>query len=1186
MPAPIWTSAQLSAINTRGKTLLVSAAAGSGKTATLTERIIRRITDDKDAVDLSRLLVVTFTKAAAADLRRKISEALSSALASDPSNTRLSSQLMLLGNARICTIDSFYYDILKSNAAKLSLPGDLRIMDDAQKLLIYRAIMEETLEHFYEEDPAFPGFADHFADVRSIDRLGNIFIDLYEQLLPYRRGVDTLSDSADSLAEGARRDFFDTPFGAVALADMDTRLGYYQNILSSAEEYFCDDPKLSEGYSPMFRHDRLCIEAVRKAISRHSYEEARALLQNYQPLRLKPVRNADDRTVRFRELRGEAKDYLKKHLEDKFFALPGEEIAMHMRTTAEVCRKAHALLSEYDRRLAREKMLRGVCDFSDIRRYVLALLVDQNDAPTALALDLRESFDEIYIDEYQDTDQVQDLIFRTIAKPDNRFLVGDIKQSIYSFRGAEPSIFAGYRRTLPPLSTADGNSASIFMSNNFRCDKNIIEFSNLISSFLFRHCGKSIEYSAEDDLIFSKRLPHEDYISPKVTVAMIANSEEQEDIDPEHEYVANEILRLCREQKKADGTPITYGDIAILVRKKKGMAPLMERLRGLGIPAVSAEQENFFENPDVLLVLSLLTTIDNPQRDIPLSGALCSPFFDFSLEELVTVRRASDASLSLYDALAAYGTQADALAQKCRTFVSDLAYWRYQAEALPVDKLLRKLYREFSVLSLSGAKENNLLRLYEYARSFEAGHFRGLYSFIRYIDQIIESGTKLAAESPGDAPDAVHIMTIHHSKGLEYPVCFLCEAASPFNTEFEKENIQFLPSVGIGFKLADASGLGFYDTPIRRAIIDQKVRLGREEEMRVLYVAMTRARERLYVTACVSDPDKLRDKARTVAEFGAAVGIINAKCFLEWILAAIEEAGEYSPMCDCLTLHTPTPRTLSPATEPEPPSLSAPHAPEPEADPELVALLRERFAFTYPFEHISDLPAKLSVSKLYPTVLDEEDTLSLLPEESDEALDTIFALPEAPTGTASTTAADRGTATHTFLQFCDFDRVRATGVGEELARLTEQRFITADMARLVSIGQLEGFFKSALFARLCQAKRVWREQRFHIFLPAAEFTGDEQKAERLEGETVAVQGVIDLFFTDQDDNLVLCDYKTDFLTDDERADPSLAAKKLIDRHSLQLSYYTRALREICGRAPKEVLIYSLPLGNTVSVPIQ
>ena len=1198
---PSWTKNQQKAIETIGKTLLVSAAAGSGKTATLTERIIRSLTRKKNPADLSRMLIVTFTRASASDLKAKISRALADALAEDPSNQHLASQITLLESAKICTIDSFYYDILKNNFQKLSLPGNLRLIDDAELQILYRTVMDDVLEEFYEKEPDFEDFLDHFEGIKSARDPGKPFLSIYEILLSYRAGLEILTHCGQQLKENINVEFFKTPYGSRAHTETVKTLEYVVKAMTIAEEYFEADEKLSKVYLSSIRGILLSASKALRQVNEYDFNGARETLLAYSlpPLEGRGA-SCDEYGNQMKVLRTES-DELLSSLRDDVFCYSQEQISVQTATTADLCEKTYRFLSAFDQKLQKEKLQRGICYFSDIRRFVMQLIVDEKGDPTPLAQGMREQFDEIYIDEYQDTDEVQDLIFRTIAKPNNRFMVGDIKQSIYSFRGAEPSIFANYKRTMPKLGSSNSPAQSIFMSNNFRCDENVVLFSNLVSSYLFRNCGQSIQYTTDDDLKFSKEKPYKEYNSPKVVIAITGVKKDKKEKVPKNAedlYILNEIKRLLAFERKADGSPIRPGDIAILMRQKTNMATLMDLLLRNGIPACSAEEHNFFENPDVLLVLSLLSTIDNPQRDVALAGTLCSPFYEFSLDDLVILKKSASEELSLFDSVESYTQDhKDPLASKCIRFLESLDYWRDRARSLPVDRLIRELYRDFAILSMQEASEVNLLRFYEYARGFESGGFRGLYGFVRYIDQIIDSGTKIKNEGSNAGIDAVQLLTIHSSKGLEFPVCFLYETAKPFSSQSKRERLQFSPDVGIGFRLHDESGLGYYDTPIRRTIINHKTVLDREEDMRILYVAMTRARERLYVTAQTSSFDEKQVKARNTVQFGKAFGILRASCYLDWILAAIEDAdGERanSHFLSILPVYNDDPKeeeneeemTAKEAENAE--RLEESEAPLP-IDTDLAALLRARFSFAYPYEHVSDLPAKLSVSKLHPAVLDEEDNAKDLSQLDDEAYDQLFAdafrLPLDLSTERQITAADRGTATHNFLQFCDFDKVVSNGVKEELARLSAARFIAPETEALVNVKQLNAFFDSPLFARLCKAKTVYREQRFNLFLPAAEFTKESDKASLLKDETVAVQGVIDLFFEEADGSIVLCDYKTDYLTREELQNPSIAADKLTARHGQQLSYYAKAIEAMLGRKPSEILIYSLPLGDSVKVSL-
>ena len=576
----------------------------------------------------------------------------------------------------------------------------------------------------------------------------------------------------------------------------------------------------------------------------------------------------------------------------------------------------------------------------------------------------------------------------------------------------------------------------------------------------------------------------------------------------------------------------------------------------------------------VLLMLSLLSVIDNPRRDIHLAGTLRSPFYCFSFDDLINIRNSAENNLSLYDALEQYATSNDTpLCRKCFDFIQSLTYWREKAAALPVDKLIQKLYRELSILSLAKDNQENLLRLYEYARNFEANSFHGLYHFISYINEIIENGVKLEKDNVGAEKNAVHLITIHHSKGLEFPVCFLYGTGKRFSDRFKSEKIQFDPVLGLGLQLHDSTGFAYIDTPVRRAIIDRKLLKEREEEMRVLYVAMTRARERLYITATIASPEKLENKIRGFIEFGNAYGIYSASSYLEWIYSSIQT--QKFPNCYQIEKHSAN-RTVIKSTETE---NKKEVSIQPAEDPTITELFEHRFSFVYPYRHVSSLPVKLSVSSLYPAILDETQAKELAVTSTEDA----FVYPEGLLADGLAGAAERGTATHTFLQFCDFDYVLSHGVKQELARLLEKKYIDERTARLCLVNQLELFFAGDLFKQIQQADKIWREQRFHVFLPASDFTQISKKAELLTGETIAVQGVIDLFFQDKNGDLFLVDYKTDFLSEEERKNPILAEKKLVERHKEQLTYYKKAIEFICGKPPKETLIYSLPLGKSFPI---
>ena len=1253
--APNWTAAQKHAMEAQGRNLLLSAAAGSGKTATLTARIIRSLTAEENPADISRLLVVTFTRAAAGELKTRISAALSKALAEHPGNRHLTKQLISIGSASICTIDSFCLSLVRAHFQMLSLPPDFRLADETELAVLRRTLMEDLIEEYYDKktDGMFAALTEHFTGMRNDGDLAPMLTEIYQKIAAFPEGLSYLSRCAEEYEGEADLPFLQTHFGTIIKRHALRRLAGCISRMENALRDITDNGVLQKAYEKSFSYDLETCQALSSALTQDNYQEACRICADYAPIRVGSLKAAQktEASIKACEMRSAVVEEIRKKLTPHFL-IPQEKLPALYRATGQVCAALHEFLSDYDRRLAEEKLTRAVCDFGDITRLTYRLLVTPNGEPTAIAREIAQQYDAIYIDEYQDVDAVQDAIFRAIAQPNNRFMVGDIKQSIYGFRGSEPSIFAGYRRDYPILEPdaepdPEQLSESVFMSENFRCDRHVISFVNAICSYLFAACGESIGYVPQDDLIFSKAEP-EGYQAPKVRVMITvppekedeaedeAPAEETEEEDtaekPEIRLIVGEIRRLLNGGKKADGTPIRPGDIAILSRTATCHSAIAEALEAAGIPTATAEQKDFFENPEVLLLLCLLNTIDNPTRDIPLAGVLRSPLFGFTMDDLVLIR-ARTKDCPLIDAVRAMSEadEDDPLARRCRDFIATLDHYRDAARALPVDKLLRRLYRERCLLAYAGSgrdkqdraavrtRRTNLLRFYEYARRFESGSFKGLYQFIGYINGIIEEGTTI--QFGGSASeDAVSLMTIHKSKGLEFPVCFLCNTSSKFSAKDTESTLLFDRKIGLAIRLPDSTGFARLNTPMRVAIADHRNEELRQEEMRLLYVALTRAREYLYVTAnSRSRRDSLLSKAALRAAQdggGLATALMDCNSYLEWMLTAMETPrGRDAYECrfldpsalDAYLAEAEDTPALIPAKISEETDENA----EPTmADSAILDAWEARFDFKYPYEHLTTLPSKISVSDLHPAVLDhqldiEEDDMRFSEEDTQlrlrlghlaqrDAADDMSAMVEKwlsrtpafcrTEETETVSAAERGTATHLFLQFCDMERARRDGVRAEAIRLTEQRFLPPHVAQEIREDQLTRFFASDFYERLRRARRVWREQRFQLLLPAESFTQNEDDARELSGEVLLVQGVIDLFFEAEDGKLILCDYKTDALTREERRDPSQAAKKLIARHERQLSYYAQALEQLCGRRPDEVLIYSLPLGDAIRLP--
>ncbi len=1193
------TAAQKNAVETKDKSILLSAAAGAGKTATLTNRIIASLLDAEEPMDLSRMLVVTFTRAAASELRERISAALGNALANDPLNAHLLRQSVIIGNADICTIDAFCLDLVKSNFQRLStvggapLPPDFRLADETELAALRLDVMNSVIDAHYADksraDGAFSRFADNFAGTRDEGSLISV-------LIKYAGFLDSVANPEDFTREAAKDcgndcgvDFFDTHYGKLVKADLLARLDYYSDVCRLACTELNDGGICAKNYLPAFAADLAFCGTMRDA-AESGYAAAYAEAGNYSPVSLKSLgKHADELTKSYQKLRGTVKKSLSE-LKEKYFILSNGQIGELAKKTAEELSILDSVISDYRKSYAKEKSIRRILEFSDVKRLAHDLLVDESGYPTDTARELQKRYDAIYIDEYQDVDRVQDDIFRAIARPGTLFTVGDIKQSIYGFRGADPSVFGELRASTPDWGT-DGAEArgecAIYMSDNFRCNKPIIDFVNLVSRYTFRRAGGIVGYRDEDDLICRK----ETVAPTPVTVSLFGGNATVGRL-AEANYIVDRIKETVGREHKDDGSLVGYSDIAVLSRSTSFSALVEDTLNRAGIPTENSAEKDLFANPEILLVFSLFAAIDNPHRDVTLASAMRSPFFNFSLDELVRIRAATDRSYSLIESVECYGREVcdgPELGAKCTELIRTLEALREESRILPVDRFVDLVYDRFSVTALKSSDDKrsenqiyaNLIRFSDYARKYARTQSGGLTGFIDYVNTIMATGARVDSPQAVCESGAVHIMTIHKSKGLEFPVVFVGGCGMKFNREDLKHTLLFDADVGAALKLTDDTGFARTDTPQRMAIRQTIEEKQTEEEMRILYVALTRARERLFITA--STPEKDIEGAVTAAgfnsRFGCRTSVMAANSYLDWLLPAVAAPQE------CFTLNI--------FQNPEEGSSDMPNGTTgtggtdsaTELDGEKVIAIKkaiaERLDYKYPYAYAADIPAKLSVSHLYPDLLDNEAEELESDPVADLSSKPLFLQTEEAVRSG---AAERGTATHLFLQFCDFAGARLS-VEDELARLIAERFIPSGVASLVNLGQLKRFFRSGFFNEIMKARNIYRETRFNLLLPANEFTSDTGKSELLKSENLLVQGVIDLLFTNKDGMVILCDYKTDRVPRDIADDPDRVRAFFTERHGEQLAYYSKAVEQLIGKTPDRTCIYSLWLGKAIDINV-
>ena len=1191
-----WTPSQKSAIDARGCALAVSAAAGSGKTAVLTQRIIEKLWAGED---ISRMLVVTFTNDAAADLREKIRSSLSKAMVESPDSRHMSRQLIKLSGAKISTISSFCLSLVKSNYRAANLPSDFSVLSETQDVLLRKNIADELISDFFygrvpkeEADISdFEAFADTFGKPGNDEALSESVSDIYNKLSSTALFEDTVKAYADELASG-EKDFSKTAFGKSVLRHVTRMCEHFGAIFDYMVEYSLsskETEKCAEAYADdsLFLHEIASMisqgaewDKIRESFLAHSFTKLGAAKRSYVPT---------EEFLYCKDARGDFKEEY-TDLCQKIFIFSNETCVKGAELLKKTLYDLYEFMKIYRRRMDAEKRRRHAVSFSDIEHKALSLVLDGNGDPTPFALSLREDFDEIYIDEYQDTNEVQDKIFNAISRGDNRFVVGDIKQCIYAFRSADPSIFERLiEKSTRYSAESDEKRQKIFLSQNFRSTDEVLNFTNAVFEQQMDRGG--IMAYGEDEKLYGTG-KHGDKVHIAVCLREISDKDKK---NMEAEYVASKIASLIKSGKKLDGSPVRPSDIVIILRSVKNRSQAYrEALISRGVPCEDLASERFFESPEVLLVVSLLNVIDNPERDIYLAAALKSPLYGVTLEELVYIRKyAQDGSL--FDALRKF-TEEKGFA-KGKRFLADYQRYREIARSQSCNKLIWQIYLEKEILSLvtvTGSEDvrareearANLIQLYNYARSFSGSSFRGLYDFLSFITDVIENDTKIDIPGSSGESDAVRIITSHQSKGLEYPICFVSACGAELNRRDASNDIIINKELGIIPRLANDYGLERVNTPQRAAAALSIAKNACSEEMRVLYVALTRAKEKLFVTGEVTgnvarnlEKYNIMPSGCEGSYFGCAGRFFSpysaqdSGSYLDMMLSAVAEREDLCTFELYLGEENAEDQGEALLDTAKEESVTTFYAAK--------KLVEERFSFEYPEKALCSVPSKLSVSRLYPDVLDEDDTSEQLVEEKEEEQNEEAPMPKFMLAEEQRiSGAQKGNATHLFMQFFDFDNVQKYGIEAEIERLTKEKFIFPSDAAMINRYALRKFFGGELARAMKKSKRLYREKRFIINYPAESFSMEESMKKSLAGEKLLVQGIIDCAFFDEKGELILVDYKTDSFYGVPEEE---AIKTLKERHSRQIGYYKYACEKLFGTPCAHAYIYSFAIHKTIEI---
>ena len=1181
MPELNFTPEQRAAIDTRGSTVLVSAAAGSGKTRVLTERLMAYLTDADDPVDIDRFLVITYTRAAAAELRSRILDGIYARIAADPENRRLRRQSVLCARAEIGTIHSFCADFLRANCAALALAPDFQVADTERCAALRAAALEHTLERAYthiDTDTGFRLLADTVGGGRDDARLGELVLTLYDKMQCHARPEQWAAQQVELLALDGVTDAATTPWGQVLLARMHESAVHWCGVLEAQLDTMADEDMawLAKIYAASFAETADGLRALAYACSR-SWDDAVAALQAVPFPRLGSARKVPDAALRDR-IKAQ-RDAAKKAIQtlQKQIGTGSAQALDDLRTTAPAMRALLALTLDFGAAYAAEKRRRSLVDFSDLEHMTARLLTDDDGAPTQLAQQLSGRYTEIMVDEYQDVSEVQDLIFRAVSRGgSNLFFVGDVKQSIYRFRLADPTIFLDkYARFADFRTAAPGQPRRILLQENFRSRRAVLEAANHVFSNIMSRALGELDYDDAARLHAAAPYP-DDGVRPELAVLELPDADDDaptpEKAALEADYVARRIRALidggATVWENGAARPAHYGDVVILLRSANSIGPVYRAaLEAQGIPVSSETSGGFYTSEEVSVLCSLLAVVDNPHQDVPLIAALRSPLFGLTADDLAAVRTC-DREHDFYTAVTcAAETRAD-----CRAFLDVLARYRALSTELPLGEFLWHVIDDRALLALTSAmadgelRRRNLLLLLDLAQQFEQTGARGLHRFLLWMQRQAAEGVEPAL--PGGERRAVRILSIHKSKGLEFPFVFLCDTARMFNKSDARTSVLVHPVLGLGPKRTDLAHGVEYPTIARQAIAAQLLTESLSEEMRLLYVAMTRAKERLVITGTVRDMDKTVSALTATATVPLAPELLRAaQSPLHWLLqSALLDTGERR--FRRTYVHLSADLTAAAQEAGAAPTLPAP-------DPALLAQTERALAFRYGHAQAVDLPSKVTA-----TELKRLEAEAVPPEDAGAPLlkgaprTQTFRRPDFSARDRHLTAAERGTATHRTLQYLRFADARtAEGIRAKVEVLAARGQLTAREAQAVDTASLLRLGTAPLGAQLAAAEAastLRREFRFSLLCPAETFfpgAGDEQ---------VLLQGVVDAWF-ETPEGLVIVDYKTDRIRPD-------AVPERTAYYAAQLRAYAGAMARITGRPVCRRVLYFLHCGQVAEVP--
>ncbi|MEG1415241.1 MAG: helicase-exonuclease AddAB subunit AddA [Clostridium sp.] len=1198
MSSTKWTKEQLDAIETKGCNLLVAAAAGSGKTTVLVERIIRKILDKDDPCDIDSLLVVTFTNAAASEMKERIGDAIGDRIEKEPENHFLQRQLILLNKASITTIHSFCLNVIKNNFHLIDLDPSFRVGDTTEVEILKKEAIEETMDSFYNEPEVdFLEFVESYSTGKSDSKIEELIQRVYSFSISSPFPDMWLDEKIEMLNIDDDFNFSDSVWGQIILSDIKRSFASYKEegerllMLMEGEQF----PKK---YIDVFKD---IISITNMALSSENIDSLALSLSDVKLPALSGKCENEFLKTKASKFKKDFSDHCKsaKGLCDR----DKDDINQEIKTSHRLMGVLVKMVKKFSSIFAQKKRERLIIDFNDIEHFALNILtenIEGNITPSKTALEYRERYREILVDEYQDSNYVQEYILDTISNKEtgNRFMVGDVKQSIYRFRQAKPEIFLNKYSNFIGVDeeVEDFTGRKILLYKNFRSRETVLDGVNFIFERIMSEEVGELSYTEVERLNKGADF-NDDLIDGFVAggsieldlIEDVKDEGDEDDIDKitlEARYVASKIKSMINSDKpfyvykknpstgEREYVPAKYKDIVILLRSTRNISDVFEEELSLeGIPCFSDTGGGYFDAIEIKTIVSLLKIIDNPLQDIPLLAVLRSPIFGFTPEDLIDLRMIGKGYF--YDMLKTASIKECSVKSKAIHVLSKIDKWQQMAKNTPVDELLWHLYTDtgyyayLGVLPKAEIRQANLRVLFERARDFLATSFKGIFSFINFIDKLQVSSQDMAgAKAISENEDVVRIMSIHKSKGLEFPVCICSGFGKNFNKQDFRESILLHSELGFGPDIVELDKRIKYKSTIKEAIKTKLQIENISEEMRILYVAFTRAKEKLIITGTVK---KIEDKIHYYANFPKNAPLSEAK-----VLSSSSYIDLIAPLIISNIDRYDFPYTYNVIRKEE---VKASHVENIEKGEDALEAIRDlnmeyetdkideidrRLSYKYEDAALAKVPSKLSVTEAKRIINStQEESMNLLHSY-------VLKTPSFLKEEKKITGAERGTLMHFMMQKIPLKKDITKGELEEVLKdLVDREFITKEESEVINILSILRFLKSELGIRMMNSNNIMREAPFHVKIPVSDIYSEYSNV----NETIDIQGIIDCFF-EEEDGLVLVDYKTDYVTDDN-------ISSIKEKYRVQIDLYARALEMQTGKRVKEKYLYLLSKGIEV-----